>query len=405
MIWSSLRTCCSSSAICCRCSSPSLGRCAGRPIRLHRGYPRRTGRLPLDALANFAHTLKYIRGVAKQRHCTSWPCNRSCSRAMPASKPPERRWCWDDSGRGAARDRVRLMPRSHWNLFKTLEFANAGIGDGALSSSEILPVHRHGLDATMTSPEKGGNCMHTVKPKLGIIIARWRPCLLPGTLRARKRRDSAARWLPSSASSAATAAPATARSRGRTASGSRCSAATRRSTTNGCCAKSAAGGSTSRIPTRACCSSRPPASVARRRQAHGRRQPRIRDSAPLDRRRGQARPGRESRVTSLTVSPNEQTSPPGTTYRLKVEATFADGSTEDVTGLCSFESLDKHVAMVDRDGVGQVQHGVGDAALIVRYRAEPQWRCVLVPRGQGRSWPMSSRTTSSTRTSSPSCAG
>ena len=66
---------------------------------------------------------------------------------------------------------------------------------------------------------------------------------------------------------------------------------------------------------------------------------------------------------------------PGRAYRqagakpinLRVQATFADGSTEDVTGLCSFDSLDRQVATVDSDGQ-VLARGVGDAALIVRYR-------------------------------------
>src|SRR5207248_10073261 len=52
---------------------------------------------------------------------------------------------------------------------------------------------------------------------------------------------------------------------------------------------------------------------------------------------------------------------------------------EDVTRYCSFQSLDSQVAMVERSG--QVEgKGVGDAAVIVRYRAQPAMMHVLVPR-------------------------
>ena len=86
-----------------------------------------------------------------------------------------------------------------------------------------------------------------------------------------------------------------------------------------------------------------------------------------------------SRVTQLRVTPAEQTIKPGDTYALRVEAKFTDGATEDVTALCSFDSLDRGVATVTAAGAVQAQ-GVGDAALVVRYRAEPALAMVVVPR-------------------------
>lgn len=90
-------------------------------------------------------------------------------------------------------------------------------------------------------------------------------------------------------------------------------------------------------------------------------------------------PIEKSRLTALTVSPKEHTAAPGTAYRMKVQARFADGSVADVTGLCAFESSDKHVAIVDRDGVIQVKHP-GDAAVQVRFRADAAVALVLAPR-------------------------
>lgn len=87
----------------------------------------------------------------------------------------------------------------------------------------------------------------------------------------------------------------------------------------------------------------------------------------------------QSRLKKLTVTPAEHTAKPGSTYRLKVTATFTDGSAEDVTRLCSFESTDRVVAAVDRDGVVSVK-SPGDAAISVRFRADSTVALVLAPR-------------------------
>jgi hypothetical protein len=92
------------------------------------------------------------------------------------------------------------------------------------------------------------------------------------------------------------------------------------------------------------------------------------------------------RVRSLRVTPAEQVLEEGKTARLKVEATFADGSTEEVTRLCSFESRDRMVVAVDRDGT-LTAGSAGDAAVIVRYRDEPVAATVLVPRAPGQGEP------------------
>jgi len=87
----------------------------------------------------------------------------------------------------------------------------------------------------------------------------------------------------------------------------------------------------------------------------------------------------KSRVKELSVTPVEAVAEPGKSYQLKVEATFVDGTTEDVTGYCSFQSLD--VASASVDSSGQVTAtSVGEAALMVRYRAYPAVARVLIPR-------------------------
>jgi hypothetical protein len=93
-----------------------------------------------------------------------------------------------------------------------------------------------------------------------------------------------------------------------------------------------------------------------------------------------------ARLTNLSVGPAEQTVRPGETYRLRVEATFADGTAEDVTPLCSFEYLDRAVATVNAEGV-VTAHGVGDAALLARFRAAPALALVVVPRQSAEPFP------------------
>src|SRR5690606_18300979 len=54
-----------------------------------------------------------------------------------------------------------------------------------------------------------------------------------------------------------------------------------------------------------------------------------------------------SELVHLHVTPSEQTVRPGEEYALRVEAEFADGTREDVTPLCRFESSDTQIAEID----------------------------------------------------------
>lgn len=92
-----------------------------------------------------------------------------------------------------------------------------------------------------------------------------------------------------------------------------------------------------------------------------------------------ADPAERSRVKELTVTPTERVAKKSESYALAVRATFADGTVEDVTRLCSFESLDVSTATVDASGT-VTGKGTGDAAIVVRYRAQPAVARVLVPR-------------------------
>jgi hypothetical protein len=94
----------------------------------------------------------------------------------------------------------------------------------------------------------------------------------------------------------------------------------------------------------------------------------------------------QSRILALHALPAEKTLKPGESFALRVEARFADGSMEEITPLCSFESLDKQVATVQSSGLVRAE-GAGDAALLVRYRAEPVMARVIVSRLSSEPFP------------------
>jgi hypothetical protein len=84
-------------------------------------------------------------------------------------------------------------------------------------------------------------------------------------------------------------------------------------------------------------------------------------------------------VTALTVSPAECAfEAAGQGSKLRVEASFADGSREDVTRLCEFRSGDDGVAEVTAEGAVRALRP-GDAALIVSYRGHVRAVRALVP--------------------------
>ncbi|MEX2215946.1 MAG: DUF1553 domain-containing protein [Phycisphaeraceae bacterium] len=86
-----------------------------------------------------------------------------------------------------------------------------------------------------------------------------------------------------------------------------------------------------------------------------------------------------SRVTTLIVTPAQKTLKVGDSYDLRVEARFADGSSEEVTRFCLFEVLDQDIATVTADGKVMVK-AAGDTAIIARYGAEPALAMVEAPR-------------------------
>ena len=94
----------------------------------------------------------------------------------------------------------------------------------------------------------------------------------------------------------------------------------------------------------------------------------------------------KSRVVSLQITPREQVVKAGAVYRLRVEARFVDGSREDVTKLCAFQSLDNQTATVDRTGEVKAV-GVGDVAILARFRDEPILAMALISRESTETFP------------------
>jgi hypothetical protein len=84
-------------------------------------------------------------------------------------------------------------------------------------------------------------------------------------------------------------------------------------------------------------------------------------------------------VQSIAILPAEFAfAKPGQNGQLKVEATFRDGSKEDITALCDFRTNDDAVAEVNP--LGQVKgRQPGDTALVVSYRGQVLPVRVLVP--------------------------
>ncbi|WP_395089699.1 DUF1549 domain-containing protein [Armatimonas sp.] len=74
-------------------------------------------------------------------------------------------------------------------------------------------------------------------------------------------------------------------------------------------------------------------------------------------------------VTQLSVTPGEAIRTIGARVPLRVRATYADGSTENVTPLALYDTLDEAVVQVDSAGVVSIRAS-GIAAVMVRYRGQ-----------------------------------
>jgi hypothetical protein len=90
-----------------------------------------------------------------------------------------------------------------------------------------------------------------------------------------------------------------------------------------------------------------------------------------------------SRVTRLVVSPAELILSVGESRRVQSTATYADGTSTDVTLLCRHETNDQEIATIDASGTIRGKR-VGDTVAVIRYGAEPVLINILVVPGANR---------------------
>ena len=83
-------------------------------------------------------------------------------------------------------------------------------------------------------------------------------------------------------------------------------------------------------------------------------------------------------MEKFELTPLEKFASPGESYEIRVLATFADGSSENVTKLCSYEAVEDSVATVAKDGRVTVV-GTGETPIFVRFRGTPLVTQVFVP--------------------------
>ena len=87
-------------------------------------------------------------------------------------------------------------------------------------------------------------------------------------------------------------------------------------------------------------------------------------------------------LVSIAISPAPHSLAAGQTEKLAVEATYSDGSTRDVTGMCAFQS--NEAAVVSVDATGQLKGDVlpGEATIMARYMGLIATWSTAVPRAE-----------------------
>ena len=90
----------------------------------------------------------------------------------------------------------------------------------------------------------------------------------------------------------------------------------------------------------------------------------------------------EPRLIRLEAVPDRQRLPAGASGRIRVEATWNDGSSVDITRLSQFESPNPATASVDAKGEIIAGPSVGETAILVRYAGEITVARVVVPSGR-----------------------
>ncbi|MCE9605679.1 MAG: DUF1553 domain-containing protein [Planctomycetia bacterium] len=89
---------------------------------------------------------------------------------------------------------------------------------------------------------------------------------------------------------------------------------------------------------------------------------------------------KEAKVTGIAVTPVARVGALGFTQQFRVEATYSDGATRDVTALAKYDSMDEGTASVGPTGLAKV-FGKGQAPIVVRFEGQAQAVVVTVPYG------------------------
>jgi hypothetical protein len=87
----------------------------------------------------------------------------------------------------------------------------------------------------------------------------------------------------------------------------------------------------------------------------------------------------ETSLVSVAVEPREQSYKKGDQQKLKATATFADGTSKDVSDLTEFLSQDKEIAQVDEHGTVTVGNTSGEGVVLVRYMGHVDVARITVP--------------------------
>lgn len=90
---------------------------------------------------------------------------------------------------------------------------------------------------------------------------------------------------------------------------------------------------------------------------------------------------KDAKVTGIAVSPVARVGSLGFTQQFRVEATYSDGTTRDVTALAKYDSQDEGTTTVSATGLAKV-FGKGQAPIVVRFEGQAQAVVVTVPYGE-----------------------
>ncbi len=86
-------------------------------------------------------------------------------------------------------------------------------------------------------------------------------------------------------------------------------------------------------------------------------------------------------LTAIEVQPARGLMKPGSSQQLKAIATYADGTSRDITGLALFESNDKAMAEVTASGLVTASNVPGKVAIMVRYQGKTSVFNSAIPLG------------------------